>query len=106
MVEVVDHLRLVERQVLRTVLAEHVARQLPAVGFEPVARAETVGVVRHVEHCAEPNAPRVLFRLVVLGLPDQHRHTAVDGLGELGIPARSEDGAGTGVGVEDGDVFR
>ena len=103
-VEVMNHLRFIQRQVLRTVLAEHVARRLPTVSFEVFARVETMGVVRHVEHCAESDAPRVLLGLAVPGFPDQHRHTAIDDLGEFGIPARPEDGARTGVGVEEGNV--
>ena len=99
-----NHLRLVERQVLRTALAEDVARQLSAIGFESFPRAEAIGVIGHVEHPAEPYAPGIVLGLTIPSFPDQHRHSAVDGLGELGILARTENGAGAGVGVEEGDV--
>jgi hypothetical protein len=49
----------------------------------------------------EPHPPRVFFRL----LPPQHGHPAVDGQGELGVLPGAEDGAGAGVGVEEGEVL-
>lgn len=100
-----DHLRLVKRQVLHAALVEDVARQLPAIGFEPFPRAEAIGVVGHVEHPAESDAPGILLGLAVPRFPDQHRHAAIDSLGELGIPAGTEDGAGVGIGIEEGDVL-
>ena len=106
MVELVDHLRLVERQVLRTALAEHVTRQLPAVGFEPFPRVKEVRVGRHVEQALfESNVPRIVLRLAVLRFPDQHCHTAVDGLGQFGLPTGTEDGASAGVGVEEANFL-
>ena len=62
-----------------------------------------MGVVGHVEHRAERDAPG--FSSGLAGLADEHRHAAVDGLGEFGVLARAEDRAGAGVGVQKRDVL-
>ena len=76
---------------------EDVASEGPAVGFELVAGAEQVGVVRHVEHGHEREAPGVAVGVAVA---DEDGDAAVDGEGELGVAAGSEHWAGAGVRVE------
>ena len=112
MVEVVDHLRLVEGKIAGMGRLgawdagdEVVSPQHPSFPLELCAGAEEVGVVGHVEHCAELDAPGVFLRAVFFGLADEYGHPAVDGLGEFGVAFCAEDRAGACVGVEQGEVF-
>ena len=61
MVEVVDHLRLVEREKSSVAPTKEVAVQDPAVGLQLLPRSEQAGVVGHVEHRHEADTPWVLF---------------------------------------------
>ena len=99
-VEMMDHLRLVQGQILHPVFAEHVPHQLPPVAFELLPRVEEVRVVGHVEHGAEPDTPRIVLGLVVPGFTDEHRHAPIDRLGQLGIATGAEGRASPGVGVQ------
>ena len=84
MVEVAYHLGFVERK--------HVAF---------VAGPEQVGVVCHVEHAQERQAPRVLFGVVA----PEDGDALVDADGDLGVAAGAEDRGGAGVRVDEQDLL-
>lgn len=88
-VELVDHLRFVERQEAGAGLV-----------------AEQVTVVGHVQHRLESDTPWVFLRLFVAGLADEDGHVAVDFFGEFGIGTGPENRAGAGVGVDEGEFLR
>src|SRR5437867_511002 len=61
-----------------------------------------MGIVGHMEHRAESNAPRVILRP---RLADQHWDAAVDCLRELSIARGAEDRASAGVRVQECNVL-
>ena len=87
----VDHLRFVE-PLPDAVLSDGSARPRPAVParFQLLPGAEEVGVVRHVEHALEGDAPGLTSSG---SLAHQHRRGAVELLGDLGIARGAEDRA-------------
>lgn len=101
MIEVMHHLRLIQRQILLRPALKHIAAQIPAVLFQLLSGAEQVGVVRHVEQSRELHPPRVAVGLVLV---DEHGHAAVDELGQFGVDLGAEDRAGLGVRVHERDL--
>src|SRR3974390_895570 len=87
MVEVMEHLRLVEGEVLRAGLVW-----------------EDPAVVGHIEHPKERQAPQVA--VLTLRLVHQHRHATVDRLGQLRVTAAAECWAGPRVWIEQGEIGR
>jgi len=103
-VELVDHLGLVERHVASAVRQCPVgAVALPTRGVQIGEGAEQGAVVGHVQHPHELDAPGVTGGTV--GLVDEHRDSAVDAFRQLRVGLAAKDGAGTGVGVQQPDVF-
>src|SRR5690606_13485616 len=96
-VELVEHLRFVQRQVALVAADEDVAFEPPALGLELLAGAEEAGIVGHVEHAEEPDPPRVLLGRAFF---NKYRYPAVDRLGDVSVALGAEDWAGAGVGVE------
>lgn len=109
MVVVVDHFRFVEGQVAGFAGIgddEVVSFEAVALRFQLFAGTEQVGVARHIKEALfEGNAPGVFFGLAVAGFLDEYGDAAIDGLGEFGVRLGPEDGAGAGIGIEQGDVF-
>ncbi len=101
MIEVMHHLRLIQRQIPLRPSLKHIAAQLPAVLLQLLAGAEQAGVVRHVEHRRELHPPRVAVGLVLV---DEHGDAAVDVLRELGVDLRAEDRTGLRVRVHERDL--
>ena len=66
---------------------------------------EAIAVGVHHEHQHQTQAPRVLFCLLLGFLAPQHGRGTVNLLGQLGIGIGAKDRAGTGVGVEQLEVF-
>ena len=105
-VEVMDHFRLIQWQILRLVLAEGVPLQPPAIRFQLLPYAEEVGVACHIEESLlECNAPWIFFRPTFLHLSNEHWYPVIDGLSQFSVVARAEDGARAGIGVQECDVF-
>ncbi len=102
-VELVNHLALVEGQVALPVAHEDVAFEAEALALELLAGAEEARVVGHVEHREELDAPRVAG--LAFGFVHQHRHPAVDVFGELGVAGGAKDRRGSGVGVEQAEIL-
>lgn len=90
-VELVKHLGLVERQVTVVGAYENIALAAVAVGLDLSCGAEVVRVVGHVEQRLERQPPGVGLGLAVPRLAPEHRHAAVDGLGELGVGLGAKD---------------
>lgn len=102
-VEHLDHFAFVEADVGLIALVPGVVGAVPeSVGVELFGGAEEAGVVGHVEHGVESDAPGVAGSGVVF--VDEDGGGAVDLLGEVGVGSGTEDGAGSGVGVEEGEV--
>lgn len=102
MVEEIQHLCLIERQVFGALPAEDISIKPPALRLQLLPCTEQVGVVRHVEHGIESNSPWVFLKLA---LADEHRYSGVNGLGQLCIASGSKNGTGTGVWIETCDVL-
>lgn len=98
MVVVVEHLSLVDWQVALTTSAKDVALQFPTVALKLLAGAEEAGVVGHMEHRHEGDAPGVAVLLRALFYEDGD--TTVYSLDDLCVATAAEDGAGSGVGIE------
>ena len=100
-----NHILLIQRQILLRPPLKNIAAQPPAVLLQLLARAEEVGVVRHVEESLlELHPPRILFGRGGGRLLHKHWHAAVDVLGELGVHFGAEDRAGLGVWVYERDL--
>ena len=97
MIEVPDHLGLVQWEPDLVAFNEAVPHQRETVGQKLFPRAEEVGVVGHLEHGEERYAPRVLAH----GLVDQHRDALVDGAGQRRVCRGSEDGTSTCIRVDE-----
>ena len=83
---------------------KHIFGSHPVAIFLQFLRgAEVFGVVRHVEHRRECNAPGVA--LFSGGFIHQHGRVFVDLAGQFHIPAAAEDGARPRVGVEEREVL-
>lgn len=102
MIELVDHLRLIEREVALRAAHEDIPLQGPPLPLQLLPRPEEVRVVRHVEHPEEAHPPWVPLRIV---LPDEDGDAAVDPLGDLGVAAGAEDRAGPGVRIQECDIL-
>lgn len=61
-----------------------------------------VRIVRHVEHCREPNSPWILFGRPLL---DHYGYATVDRLGNLRVALGAENGTGAGIGIDECDVL-
>ena len=105
MIELVQHLRFVERQITSVVPTVDVALAAATFLLQLSACPEVVGVVGHVKERSERNPPRIGFRLVPVRLTPEHRDAAIDGLGQLGVACALKDRAGARIGIEKIDVF-
>ena len=106
MIELVEHLRFVERQITSVVADVDVA--LAAVTFLLQAlRLSGSGGSRWPCGRASLNESRhgLASGLVPVRLTPEHGDTAVDGLGQLSVGVRSKDRAVARVGIEKIDVF-
>ena len=104
-VVVVDHFGFIEGQVEVVSHDEAVALQCAVLGEEVVVGVEEVGVIRHVEHSLKANLPRVDLFAFFGRFADEHGGGAVELFGQLRIGFGAEDGAGSGVGVDEGELF-
>lgn len=101
--ELMAHSPFMERQ--HFLLISSVCRSvtLPLFSFELFLSAEQAGIVSHIEDAPEPDAPRVS---VASAVRMQDRETSINGSSELGVPAASEDGQCSCIGVDESQVLR
>src|SRR5579884_4331726 len=88
-IELMQHFGFIQRKV-------SLPPQLKDILFEPIffpfqltSRAEEVGVVGHVEHCEEADAPWIA--VLALGLVDEHGYALVNSFRNLGVAAGTKD---------------
>ena len=62
--------------------------------------------VGHMEHRIKADAPGIMLRCAISGLPPQHAGPLVHLAGDFHIPLRPEYGAGAGVGIEQPEVVK
>ena len=80
------------------------AHRIKSRRFQFVPPFEQMGIVGHVKHGRVTHRPDLLGRLAT---PiHQHRATAVDSPGDLGVPPIAENRCGAGVGIDGGEVLR
>ncbi|TFE69322.1 hypothetical protein A7Q09_05370 [Methylacidiphilum sp. Yel] len=103
-VELVDHLGFIQREIPFRSAQEDVPFETIALGLELIPGAEEMRIARHVEQALRKrHAPRIAR--LAFGLLHQHRDAAVDVAGELGVAGGAEDGRGAGVGVDQAQVL-
>ncbi|MOA46402.1 hypothetical protein D3C78_1689080 [compost metagenome] len=90
LVIVMHHLGFIKRQVAHAMQGNGVALEDAALAHQRVIGTEQAAVVGHMEHRLEANPPRILLRLPIARLTDQHRGAAVELLGQCRIRLRAK----------------
>src|SRR5579875_444637 len=101
-IEMRDHLALIERQATFLTLIKDVAAQFPSIADQLCVGTEEMGIVCHVEHSAKGYVPGIDFYWFFL---NQNGQALIDGSGEFAVAARAEDGTGARVGIDQAQVF-
>src|SRR4051812_27317812 len=102
MVELMNHLRFVQRQVDFLAANESIGLQNGSICLQLLPRAEQVCSSVHHEHQLEAKIPRILARKFV----DQDRHPLVDATCQLCVSASAEDRTCFSVRVDTSEILR
>ena len=105
MVVLVKQLGFVEGQITLSIPREHIAIKLPAFICQLLVGAEQTGVIGHVKHRGELNTPWIHFRFSPFLFFPKDFGAAVHLACDFHVPPCSEDGTGSRIRIEQGEIL-
>ena len=96
------HLAFIQRQIALLTFHKVISLQLKDLRFQLLFGSKQMRIIGHMKHSAKLYSPWIAINRIVFVY--QNQHPAIDIFGKFCILFTSEDRAGAGVGVDEGNV--